>query len=351
MKRCNRCILPTTYPNITFDESGVCLFCRDFKETDSWVKKGDDLKRLVEEAKMDSGQYQAIVPISGGKDSAYALYVMRAIHGLRLLSINFDNGFRSSAAETNLKTLTTNLGVDYISLKPDWDLMRTLYAAFVKVTGEFCTVCNAMGYLTMMSFIMRMARQQQVSPKILIVGGWSRELEAMPGMYSFDFKYFHDVLAEAGVVDKLRQSPMVSEECLDLLIYAPDPRLFTKTEGSPINFIMLPEYIQWNLEQISRTLKNEVGWIVPPEAQNETHFDCVMYPVAKYVERRKYGFSQSTVTYSALVRAGQMSREEAIQKVQSEEEGVPVGFARFLDVLGLAESDVNRNGKWHPQRQ
>ena len=45
-----------------------------------------------------------------------------------------------------------------------------------------------------------------------------------------------------------------------------------------------------------------------------------------------------------------MSREEALGRVGNEEENVPAGFARFLDVLGLAESDVNWNGKWHPQR-
>ena len=76
-----------------------------------------------------------------------------------------------------------------------------------------------------------------------------------------------------------------------------------------------------------------------------------MYPVAKYFERRKYGFSQSTVTYSALVRAGQMTRREALERIEQEGEEVPAKFADFLDALGLSETDVNWEGKWHPQRQ
>lgn len=31
MHICNRCILPSTFPGITFDNEGICNFCRDFK--------------------------------------------------------------------------------------------------------------------------------------------------------------------------------------------------------------------------------------------------------------------------------------------------------------------------------
>jgi hypothetical protein len=207
-----------------------------------------------------------------------------------------------------------------------------------------------MGYLTIISFILR-ENQTQAGSKILVVGGWSKELEAMPGVYSFDFKYFYDVIAEAGMSEKLRDSAMISEQCLDFLINVPDPRATAKDERLPFDYIMLPDYISWNPDEISRVLKKETGWVVPPEADNETHFDCVMYPVAKYFERQKYGFSQSTITYSALVRAGQMSREEALRKVGKEKKESPPEFARFLDILGLAKSSINWNGKWHPQRR
>jgi len=348
VERCVRCILPDTYPEIGFDEKGICSFCTDFEMPPLGKDKEEELKRLVEEARLRQGRYQVIVPISGGKDSAYALYVARCLYGLRVLAINFDNGFRSAAAEANLKTLTTQLDIDYVSIKPSWHLMRSLYSAFVKSVGEFCTVCNAMGYLTIMTCVVEEAIR--IRSKLLVVGGWSEKLEAMPGMYSFDFKYFHDIIAQAGMSEKLRRSPMINEQCLDILINAPDPRMTTKDADLPFNYVMLPEYIPWDLNQISKTLKKELGWSAPPGAENETHFDCVMYPVAKYFERRKYGFSQNTVTYSALVRAAQMTREQALMRVEDEGEEPPEEFAQFLDTLGLAESEVNWNGRWHPQR-
>jgi hypothetical protein len=348
MKRCSRCILPDTYPGISFDDGGICSFCTNFTKLDPTPEKKQQLEQLVEKAKQNNERYQAIVPISGGKDSAYALYVTRRIYGLRTLAVNFDNGFRSPGAEANLKVLTTKLGVDYISIKPSWDLMRELYRGFLKITGEFCTVCNATGYLMLLNVILQ--EQNRSSSKILVVGGWSKDLEATPGVYSFDFKYYHDVLAEAGLAEKLRRSPMINEQALDFLICAPDPRMTITNDIVPFNYVMLPEYILWDINEISNTLKNEVGWMVPSEAENETHFDCVMYPVGKYFERRKYGFSQNTVTLSTLVRSGQLSREDALKTIEQEKNEVPQQFAQFLDILGLKETEINWTGKWHPQR-
>lgn len=349
MERCACCILPRTYPGITFNEQGTCSFCENYKKTELDKIKKRPLIPLVEKARLNRGKYQAIVPISGGKDSSYVLYVMQRLHGLKVLAINYHNGFRSKAAETNLNTLTNQLAVDFISIKPDWNLMKKLYAAFVTITGEFCTVCNAMGYLTIMSFILGV--QIEIGSKLLVVGGWSRDLEAMPGMYSFDFRYFCDVVSEARLTEELRHASGVNEECLDLLISMPDPRLIETDVDLPLEWIMLPEYMPWDINRISNVLKKETGWIVPAEAENETHFDCTMYPVAKYFERRKYGFSQSTVTYSALVRAGEMTREEALSRIEKEGEEVPLEFGQFLGLLNLTEKDVNWNGRWHPQRQ
>ena len=348
MKRCQRCILPDNYPGIEFDGSGVCSCCANYKKLQPPPAKEQELIKLVEKARLNKGRYQAIVPISGGKDSAYALYMARKEFGLRVLAINFDNGFRSASAEANLKTLTTKLDVDYISMKPSWELMRNLYSAFVKITGEFCTVCNAMGYLIILTRILE--EQKRVGSRLLIFGGWSENLEAMTGVYSFDFRYFHDVINEAGMSEMLRSSPMIDELCLDILINTSDPRMTVRDKMVPFDYVMLPDYVTWDINEISKVLKDRVGWSPPASAESETHFDCDMYPVAKYFERHKYGFSQSTITYSAMVRAGLISRSGALERVRKEPTEVPAEFTEFLNVLGLAETEVNWNGRWHPQR-
>ena len=347
VKRCTKCILPIDYPGINFREDGVCSFCADFRQTD-WKVQRSILDDIVQQARSSGSKYQAVVPFSGGKDSSYVLYYMRKICNLRVLALNFDNAFRSEAAGVNLETLPKTLEVDYTSIHLPWPLMKGLYAAFIKDAGEFCTVCNSVGYLTIMSYIVNHADVLGANP--LVVSGWVRYLEEMPNVYAFDIKYFSDIISRAGLLGPLIESGFVDQRCLDVLANVSDPRKLSNDTKIPLNFIALPEYIYWEVNAISETLK-AFGWNVPSSTTGETHFDCTMYPVAKYLEKKKYGFSQSTITYSALVRHGQMTREDALKELDRESNDRPVEFADFLGMLGLEDDQVNWKGKWYPERK
>jgi hypothetical protein len=341
-------VLPSSYPNISFDSSGTCSFCADYDTKPRISQQTAKLKELINRAKKITAPYQVVVPVSGGKDSAFVLYTMVRKYNLRALAINFNNGFRSQAAETNLHAIVNTLSIDYVSLKPNWTLMKDLYAAFLKGPGEFCSVCNAVGYLVIMSYLM--TEQAKYNIDFPVIGGWSQELEAMPGLYSFDIKYFRDIINNAGLGNRLLQSSLINERCLISLTQLRDPRQLNDEEELYTNYLMLPRHMPWKIYEISETLKKELNWSVPLEAENETHFDCVMYPVAKYIERRKFGFSQSTVTYSSLVRSEQMPREQALLLLKQEDQGKPKEYADFLLQLGITETDINWQGKWHAER-
>jgi hypothetical protein len=92
MQRCSKCILPETYPNITFDEKGVCNFCRTYKEPKP--TGGEDiLINLFNKVKKMGRIYDAVVPLSGGKDSTYVLYLATQVYKLNVLAYTFHNGF------------------------------------------------------------------------------------------------------------------------------------------------------------------------------------------------------------------------------------------------------------------
>ena len=65
--RCSCCILPKTYPEITFNNEGVCNYCLTKNDNDLKVKGEDALKNILKNKK--GIQYDCIVPVSGGKDS------------------------------------------------------------------------------------------------------------------------------------------------------------------------------------------------------------------------------------------------------------------------------------------
>ncbi len=344
-RRCRRCVLPASYPGLTIDETGVCSFCA----RPAARRPGDDaagLAALARRARDPARPYDVIVPCSGGKDSCYALLVVTRRLGLRALAVNFDNGFRTPAAERNLAAVTGRLGARLVCLRPEWALMRDVYAAFLRDPGEFCSACNGMGYLVIMSFVAR--EQARYRARIPVIGGWSAELESMPGMYSFDIGYFRDVVAGAGFAGRVTGSPLVDPGCLELLLAAPDPRVPGAVAGAAVHFVQLPGLVEWDHRQMAARLESEAGWTAP--AGDETHFDCSAYPVARWLEQEKYGFSQTAVTLAALVRTGQLDRAAALERLGREPSGRPRELDGFLDRLGLAEGDINRQGRWHPER-
>ena len=72
LKKCNKCILPETYPFIRFDEKGICNFCNAYEKQEF---KGDaELLKVLDKHRSKDGQPDCLVGLSGGRDSSYGLH-------------------------------------------------------------------------------------------------------------------------------------------------------------------------------------------------------------------------------------------------------------------------------------
>lgn len=77
IKRCIRCRMPSSQQFYGHDEFGVCKACQssEQKMRIDWVLREKKLREILNFYKSKSGNnYDCIIPISGGKDSAYQLY-------------------------------------------------------------------------------------------------------------------------------------------------------------------------------------------------------------------------------------------------------------------------------------
>ncbi len=92
MRYCTRCIYPETQDTLMFDEDGVCSVCRQIEYRDEkidWVARRKELDALLERYR-GQGQYDCIVPFSGGKDSTFTLYKLVHDFKLKPLVVSFD---------------------------------------------------------------------------------------------------------------------------------------------------------------------------------------------------------------------------------------------------------------------
>ena len=331
IKRCSRCILPENFPDISFDDNGVCNKCHEAEEKylhKDYKTLKKELEKIFDWAKRQNKKYDCIVPFSGGKDSSYTLYVCRKIYGLKTLAVNFNNGLRTIEAIQNMETIIKKLGVGYVCYGPSWEIMRKLYREFFLKTGQFCFPCDMGIWAT----VYRIAEQYDVP---LIVSGFSAQIESRgPKIYSYNNNLFKNiaknVLARKEMQDFLGETKL--QKTLRRL------RHFRLTRYR--RQISLPDYMEWNDAEIKKTIYEELGWKKRKDGSSD-HIDCLFAPMKGYLNLKKWGFGEKTTKYAAMVRINQMTREEALNRAQEEEsKDMSESLTRFADVLGINEKDI-----------
>jgi hypothetical protein len=355
MERCRICILPRSYGAVTFDDQGICSLCREQADLArqgpvGGGEPGGGLDAVVSEARAQAGRYDCIVPVSGGQDSAYAAYLMSRRFGLRVLCVNFDNGYRSDAAVANLERLAAALPADMITLGLQPGLLHRAYAHFLRQTGYPCTACNALGYVVIGSFAMREARLRTSPP--LVIGGWSKKYEYQPGLSVLSMKSFGEVLRRDQVLlADLRKAPLVEPAVLDAFTSMEDIRQVfgERLDGSsrrlPLRAIHLPNYLDWDYREIAPLLERELGWR-RPDQRRDAHFDCRLAPLQEWLKYRRFGFGQMTIKNSVLVREGRLTRQEALERARGEQSSEPEVLGEVLASWGVPRGEVAWDAEW-----
>jgi glutamine---fructose-6-phosphate transaminase (isomerizing) len=109
IKRCTKCLVPTSYPKIKFDNDGVCLFCKQNiygKEEKSNI---DFLKK-----KISNNSKKCLVGLSGGFDSCYTLYFVKEVLKLEPIAFTYDWGLTTDVARINQSIMCQKLNVEHI---------------------------------------------------------------------------------------------------------------------------------------------------------------------------------------------------------------------------------------------
>lgn len=134
MKRCSKCILPENFPGIEFDDNGICSYCNkeaSLTETKAKLhkkrmKKKNEMLRTMDKIR-GKCRYDCLLALSGGKDSANLLSILKKDYGLNVLTVTIDTGFLSKVAMENVKRITNLLAVDHITVSPNPLVYKKIY--------------------------------------------------------------------------------------------------------------------------------------------------------------------------------------------------------------------------------
>ena len=134
---CTRCIMDTSDPLIRFDENGVCNHCHRYDQNvQSFGYKGKRTdagrEKLIDEIKEygKGKEYDCILGISGGVDSAYLAFLAHK-YQLRVLAVHVDAGWNSEIAVSNIQKMCKALNMDLHTIVIDWPAMKELQRAYM----------------------------------------------------------------------------------------------------------------------------------------------------------------------------------------------------------------------------
>ena len=156
VKFCKACVISNQRPNstvefshrqsdkkdtIAFDENGLCEACRYNKEkqkTINWQMREEHLVALLDQHRKNNGEYDVIVPGSGGKDSAYTSHILKYRYGMNPLTVTWAPHLYTDIGWQNFTNWIHVGGHDNILFTPNGILHRHLTRlAFINLLHPF----------------------------------------------------------------------------------------------------------------------------------------------------------------------------------------------------------------------
>lgn len=341
--RCTRCILPSNLKGITFDKHGVCNHCRDYERNfGEWEtikdRKEKELQRILRKAKSLRRTYDVLIPLSGGKDSTYALYLCAKVYKMKVLAVTLDNGFMTQPAKENIKNALESCSADHLNYTMNRNNSLVLFKVFTQKTGDFCNAC-----MREINFVIEHTTRNFNIP--LIIRGSGRRVQYISQIKEISglntASYF------ANVVRKTR-----AEKDFKYLYNHRFRSEFQKTAGGLADVfgfsrlglmrfipqhIGMYDYIYLPFNEIIDILKKEMNW--SDASKSVEHLDCQLHNIPSFKETLRIpNITKHTFHNSGLIRQGLMQREEAIglEIGELEKKDPPAELMNLLLDFGLS---------------
>jgi N-acetyl sugar amidotransferase len=331
---CTRCIMDISDPNITFNKIGECDYCQNFStsikpnwHTDS---RGDaTLRSITEKIKADGKgrDFDCIIGLSGGLDSSYLAYIAKEKMGLRPLLFHVDAGWNTDQAVGNIEKLCDGLGLHLYTEVINWEEMKDLQVAFLKSQISDQDLPQDAAFF---SGLYKFARKNKI--KYILTGSnysteCCREPEEWGGYPGIDKILFHDIHKKFG------KKPLRSFPLVDILVY----KLFYKyiIGMEVVKPLDLVSYVKNDAETL---LNTRFGWQKFKHKHHESRFTRFY---EDYWMPRKFGYEKRRAHFSSLIMTGQMTRQEALERIAKPELDEPFLKSEFEYVANKLSLSVD----------
>lgn len=342
---CKNCLNMSTRPRITFDNRGWCNACQwmEEKQIIDWSKRQNQLNELIDKYKSKNGNFDCIVPVSGGKDGSYVAYMLKHKYSMNPLAVTVRPALSLPIGDQNLFNFIQS-GYNHIHITVNPKILDRL--------NKHGFIEKGFPYYGWLIAISTACIKTAVNFKIpLIFYGEDGEVEYGGTTESkdkplFDIDYIKAKYLEGGyqlVIDKLISDGEFSEADLAFLKFPTDEEFLEVG----LSFTHWSYFESWDSYRNYVVAKEHCGLIEKEEGNNDTFTnfsqnDQALYALHAYMMYLKFGFGRATQDAGIEIRRGSMTREQALNLVKMYDNAYPHDLIDvYLDYYQMTKKEFD----------
>lgn len=355
LRRCTKCLLPETFPGISFDKKGECSICKAYKKKE--LKGTEELRKVLNEKKRTESYYDCIVPLSGGRDSCYMLHYIVKELGLRPVAYTYDWGMVTDLARRNIQRMCSALEVEHILISADiakkrknvqmnvsaWlkhpslvtvplfmagDKQFFYYAQLLKRQMKVDNIIFGMNSLEETQFKVRFAGMKETGKD-----GIHYNLSAK-NKYNLFMRYAREFLQNPAYINRSLLDSFSGFISYYLL---------------PKDYVQLFDYIPWNQSVVEDVILNQYHWEKATGTDETWRIGDGTAPFYNYIYYKMAGFTEFDTFKSNQIREGILDRETALASLEESNRVSVEAFIWYCDTIQIdpieALKIINRQKK------
>jgi len=342
---CKNCLNMSTRPRITFDDRGWCNACQWMEEKKSFDFKPRivELKELLNKYRSTSGNFDCIVPVSGGKDGSYVAYNLKHKYGMNPLAVTVRPALSLEIGDKNLINFI-NSGYDHIHITPNPKVLNRL--------NKYGFIEKGFPYYGWLIAIHTAVIKTAVNFKIpLLFYGEDGEIEyggstesKNKALYGID--YMRRVYLEGGhqvVFDRIKEDGDITESELSFFEFPNEEEV----SNLKLSFTHWSYFEGWDSYRNYVIAKEHCGLTEKEEGNIDTFTnfsqnDQALYALHAYMMYLKFGFGRATQDAGIEIRRGSMTREQALNLVKMYDNAYPHDLIDvYLDYYQMTKKEFD----------
>lgn len=342
---CKNCLNMSTRPRISFDERGWCNACQwmEEKKTMDWRLRQKELGELLAKYKSKTGNFDCIVPVSGGKDGSYVAYTLKNEWGMNPLAVTVRPALSLPIGDQNLYNFIQS-GYNHIHISVNPKILDKL--------NKYGFIEKGFPYYGWLIAIHTAVIRTAISFKIpLLFYGEDGEIEYGGSTESknvplYDIEYMKRVYLEGGheiVLERILSEGDISQSDLTFFKF-PDEDEYS-SQG--LHFTHWSYFEPWDSYRNYIVAKEHCGLIEKSEGNEDTFTnfaqnDQALYSLHAYLMYLKFGFGRATQDAGIEIRRGSMTRDQALNLVKIYDNAYPTDLIDlYLDYYKMTKEEFD----------